>query len=254
MPSNEFKHKDVGTQLTKDEWEAVGTHIFNSQATGDTMYASSTTQLSRRGIGSSNQIYTVSGGVPTWSSSASLTTLGLSDKLTMSRTSGAITDEEHLLSVAYGGTLSSGDSMVGGNFAVTPIGTGGAWVAGIFASVTQGATKAVDGYISAGEFELNNSADLAGAMSCLTLNWNNSSSSPGAPGGSTQAYLQLRDYSSGTPCSNLLEFTDLTIGTTAIDEIMTSVSDDYEQNCLFALKFTVKNVPYWFLVSGVAPV
>lgn len=251
--ANEFKHVDAGVQLTRTEDNAVGRHVFNDQATGDMLYSSSATQNRRLGIGSSNQILTVSSGIPAWSSSASLTTLGLSGKLTMSRASGAITDEEHLLSVAYGGTLSSGDSMIGINSAVTPIGTGGAWVAGIFASVTQGATKAVNGYISAAEFELNNSAALASAMSCLTLNWNNSSSSPGAPGGSTQAYIQLRDYSSGTPCSNLFEFTDLTVGTTTTTEIMTSVSDGYEANCLYALKFTVKNVPYWFLVSKVDP-
>ena len=39
--ANELKHGSVGTELTQAEWEGVGTHVFNSQATGDIVYASS---------------------------------------------------------------------------------------------------------------------------------------------------------------------------------------------------------------------
>ena len=120
------------------------------------------------------------------------------------------------------------------------------WACGMFAKVTQGATKKVTGYLCAGEFELENSAPNASAMSCVTLNWINKSSVPGVPGGSTQAYIQLRDYSSGTPCSNLFEFTDVTIGNAA-DVLIT----DYPDGAYIsqAIKFTVKNVPYWILCS-----
>ena len=64
--ANEFKHGSVGTQLTQAEWEGVGTHVLTSQATGDIIYASSSSQLTRLGIGSSGQVLKVSGGVPTW--------------------------------------------------------------------------------------------------------------------------------------------------------------------------------------------
>ena len=37
--ANELRHSDVGTALSKSEWEATGGHIFNSQAAGDIMYA-----------------------------------------------------------------------------------------------------------------------------------------------------------------------------------------------------------------------
>jgi hypothetical protein len=49
--ANEFKHKDPGTVLTQAEFIASdGTgHIFDSQAQGDIVYASSTTVLSRLG-------------------------------------------------------------------------------------------------------------------------------------------------------------------------------------------------------------
>ena len=49
--ANEFKHKDPGSELTQAEFIASdGTgHIFESQAQGDTLYASSTTVLARLG-------------------------------------------------------------------------------------------------------------------------------------------------------------------------------------------------------------
>jgi len=77
--ANELRHASVGTELTQSEWEAVGTHIFNSQATGDTLYASSATQLSRLAIGSSNNLLTISGGVPAWTASPSVTSLTVTD-------------------------------------------------------------------------------------------------------------------------------------------------------------------------------
>jgi hypothetical protein len=64
--ANEFKHDSVGTQLTQAEWEDVGGHVLDSQATGDLIYATSSSQLSRLGIGSTGAILTVTGGVPVW--------------------------------------------------------------------------------------------------------------------------------------------------------------------------------------------
>jgi len=70
--TNEFKHGSVGTELTQAEYEAIGAHVFDSQSTGDILYASSGTQLSRLGIGSSGQVLHVSSGIPAWTSSLSL--------------------------------------------------------------------------------------------------------------------------------------------------------------------------------------
>ena len=55
--ANELRHADVGTALSKSEWEGTGGHVFNSQAAGDIMYASTTSQLTRLGIGSAGQYY-----------------------------------------------------------------------------------------------------------------------------------------------------------------------------------------------------
>ena len=74
--ANELRHSDVGTALSKSEWEATGGHIFNSQAAGDIMYASTTAQLTRLGIGTANQVLATNSGAtaPEWVSAVSLAT------------------------------------------------------------------------------------------------------------------------------------------------------------------------------------
>ena len=64
--TNELRHGTVGTELTQSEWEAIGTHVFNNQATGDILYASSATQLSRLAIGSAGNLLATKSGIPAW--------------------------------------------------------------------------------------------------------------------------------------------------------------------------------------------
>ena len=66
--ANEFKHKSVGSSLTENEYIAIDGHELDSQATGDLIYAVSATQLARLGIGSTNHVLKVVGGVPEWAS------------------------------------------------------------------------------------------------------------------------------------------------------------------------------------------
>jgi len=75
--ANELRHSDVGTALSKSEWEATGGHIFNSQAAGDIMYASTTSQLTRLGIGTANQVLATNSGAtaPEWVTSVASATL-----------------------------------------------------------------------------------------------------------------------------------------------------------------------------------
>jgi len=67
--ANELTHKTVGTQLTQAEYEAVGGHVLDSQAAGDIIYASSTSQLSRLGIGTAGKVLMTNSGAsaPEWS-------------------------------------------------------------------------------------------------------------------------------------------------------------------------------------------
>jgi hypothetical protein len=68
--ANEFIHIDPGAILTKAEFELITGHQFNSQATGDILYASTSTQLSRLGIGSNTNVLEITGGVPAWVASS----------------------------------------------------------------------------------------------------------------------------------------------------------------------------------------
>ena len=72
--ANELVHTSAGTTLTQAEFEAVGLHVCNSQATGDLIYASSATQLSRLAIGAADTILTCNGTVPSWSATPILNT------------------------------------------------------------------------------------------------------------------------------------------------------------------------------------
>lgn len=108
--TSEFKHKTVGSELTQTEWEGIGTHVFDSQATGDILYASSGTQLKRLGIGSTNNLLTISGGIPAWTATPSVTsltvgTLTISTALNMTVTS---TSADNLVQILATNTATSG--------------------------------------------------------------------------------------------------------------------------------------------------
>ena len=66
--ANEFKHASVGTELTQAEYEGTASHVLDSQAAGDIIYASSTSQLSRLGIGTAGKVLQVNSGAsaPEW--------------------------------------------------------------------------------------------------------------------------------------------------------------------------------------------
>jgi hypothetical protein len=74
--ANELKHGTVGTELTQAEWEAVGAHVVANQAIGDIIYASSTSQLRRLGVGSTNDVLRITGGLPDWQATSFITSLG----------------------------------------------------------------------------------------------------------------------------------------------------------------------------------
>ena len=76
--ANEFKHKDPGTELTQAEFIAAcgDGHIFACQATGDIVYASSATVLSKLARGAANTGLSMGGScIPAWTASPSVTDL-----------------------------------------------------------------------------------------------------------------------------------------------------------------------------------
>jgi len=74
--ANELKHGSVGTELTQTEWEGIGTHVLESQAAGDIVYASSSSQLRRLAKGTDTHVLILSSGVPAWSATTGITTVG----------------------------------------------------------------------------------------------------------------------------------------------------------------------------------
>jgi hypothetical protein len=83
--ANEFKHTNVGSEITQDEYHDVLAHQLDSQATGDIVYASSSTQLSRLARAADNTILTLSSNIPAWTATPTLTSLTIG--------TGVITDD-----------------------------------------------------------------------------------------------------------------------------------------------------------------
>ena len=72
--ANEFKHKDPGTELTQAEYIASdGTgHVFDSQASGDILYASSSSVLARLAKATDGNILELASGLPAWTASPTI--------------------------------------------------------------------------------------------------------------------------------------------------------------------------------------
>jgi len=111
--ANEFKHKDPGSTLTQVEFIASdGTgHIFDSQAAGDVLYASSTTVLARLAKATDGNVLELASGLPAWTASP-----------TIGSTSWANANHAHAASNS-GGTLNT-SALGAGTLAVGRGGTG----------------------------------------------------------------------------------------------------------------------------------
>ena len=69
--ANEFKHADVGTELTKLEWESIACHIADGQAQGDILYFNGAYWV-RLPVGTAGQLLKTqgSGANPVWGEAA----------------------------------------------------------------------------------------------------------------------------------------------------------------------------------------
>lgn len=73
--ARELKHIDVGNELSKTEWLSIDSHIINGGVTGDVLYQNGSGNIVGLPVGSSNSLLTVSGGLPYWTETPSLTSL-----------------------------------------------------------------------------------------------------------------------------------------------------------------------------------
>ena len=109
--ANELPHKDPAAALTQAEYvTSDGTgHVFESQATGDILYASSSTVLSRLAKGSDGNVLELASGLPAWTASPTIgsTSWGNANHAHAASNSGgtiAITATTGTLAVGNGGT------------------------------------------------------------------------------------------------------------------------------------------------------
>ena len=109
--ANELTHKDPGTELTQAEYiTSDGTgHVFESQATGDILYASSSTVLSRLAKATDGNVLELASGLPAWTASPTIgsTNWGNANHAHAASNSGgtiAITATTGTLAVGNGGT------------------------------------------------------------------------------------------------------------------------------------------------------
>ena len=111
--ANEFQHKDPGTSLTQGEYIASdGTgHTFDSQASGDILYASSTTVLARLAKATDGNVLELASGLPAWTASP-----------TIGSTSWANANHAHAASNS-GGTLTTLGTITTGVWNGTAIGS-----------------------------------------------------------------------------------------------------------------------------------
>lgn len=187
-----------------------------------------------------------SGNYLQWDESAnSLAMVGRKATLTLAL--GAVTSEEHALGITATGTMSSGDGFVGLNVVATASGSAASWVSGLFVKAAQ-ASKAVNGYICAAELELNSVAANPSDHAILVLNMMNThtGSLPVSP------YIMLREYGTDSYGNCFVRIFNDTGqgGTTDATKLITTVSNNYEQNCDYAIRCMLGTTPIWLLATS----
>ena len=144
--ANEFKHKDPGSELTQSEFIASdGTgHIFDGQAAGDILYASSTTVLKNLAKATDGNVLELASGLPAWTASP-----------TIGSTSWANANHAHAASNS-GGTLTTVGVLDAGS------------ITSNFGTINTGSSAiSTTGVITAGGFTIGSAAILEAELEIL---------------------------------------------------------------------------------------
>ena len=158
--ANSLKHSSVGTSLSQTEWEAIDAHVVESQATGDILYAESSSSLQRLGIGSTGDYLRVASGKPDWQATTSITSLG-----TIATGVWQGTD----VGVAYGGT---GVSTLTDNAVLT--GTGASAITAESNLTFTGSLLTVTGAVTVGVDDTGHDVKFFGATASTYMLWDES--------------------------------------------------------------------------------
>lgn len=146
-------------------------------------------------------------------------------------------------------TMISGGNYIGLDVRVTPAGTAGTWASAIYAKMTEGATKHINGYLCAAEFELSNAAPSPSNMAVLVLNA--TVSYTGTPPACIP-YIMCRDYGS-TDADIFVRFMDHTKATTDGTKLVTSTAGGFESNVDIAVSCMYGTTKFWLLGSTTTP-
>jgi hypothetical protein len=156
--------------------------------------------------------------------------------------------ERHNVEVVSTPTMASGGNYVGLNVVVTTAGTAAAWVSGIYSKVIQGATKNVNGYLCAAEFEMVNSAANESANFVIVLN----SSNTGANPSSNKAYIALRDYGTAANANAVFWLgpeIEAAVGTKSATALF---STNVATTATHHLRIVVNSTPYYIMLTNTA--
>ena len=160
-----------------------------------------------------------------------------------------VATELHAVEINQTATHISGGNMVALNVAQTTAGTAGAWSSAIYAKVTQGTTKNVNGYLSAIECELVNSNTNVSDWFPLVINANSTTL------GSHSSFIALRNY--GTAVLNSLFWVGdaALVDATGPDsaKLVSTLGAGKETTCTHSVRFICDGTPLWLLASNVAP-
>ncbi len=95
--ANELRHKTVGTELTQTEFEDEALHQLDSQATGDIIYASSATQLTRLAKGAESHFLKQGASIPEWATNPAGATIVRKTADQTVNDSATLVNDTHLL-------------------------------------------------------------------------------------------------------------------------------------------------------------
>jgi hypothetical protein len=185
--ANEMVHASQGTELSQAEFEGVGLHVFNSQATGDVVYASSSSQLTRLAKGADNTFFQMGGSnIPEWVQD--ITMAGASGSAMIQywfADAGEDSADKWRVSVADGGTMTY-DSYISGSYVthmtVAPNSTVASSVTTLHGTLTMGSTATLT---NAGLVAVTNQSNIAGVGTITSGTWNGSAI--------THAYIQMQE-------------------------------------------------------------
>lgn len=159
-----------------------------------------------------------------------------------------VATELHAWELNYTATAISGANMVGLNIAVTTAGTGASWISGLFVKITEPATKTVNGYFCAAEFELATSCATSSAMAVITLNSNITAMGSD----NNTAFIKCQDW--GTEeMPALFDITSLDEGSSSNTTLWTTTGAGYEENVDYAIRIVRSAVPYWITACSTGP-